>query len=103
MDVAEMVLLVNAALLVLYGVGGLVATWLSPRFLRAWLYRPWMFTGPLVANDANRTIMSLLCLAMGASLGLSLLGQGIPALASLALLVVVAIAKFRFARRRPDA
>lgn len=103
MDVGEMVLLVNAAFLVLYGVGGLVATWLFPGLLRTWLYRPWMFTGPLVANDTNRTIMSLLILAMGASIGLSLLGQGIPALASLALLVVVAIAKFRFAKRRPDA
>ncbi|MCJ0826639.1 hypothetical protein MQC88_11865 [Luteimonas sp. 50] len=98
-----MVLLVNAAFLVLYGVGGLVATWLFPGLLRTWLYRPWMLTGPLVANDTNRTIMSLLGLAMGASLGLSLLGQRKSALAALALLVVVAMAKVRFARRRPDA
>lgn len=103
MDVGELILLVGAALFVLYGVGGLVATWLIPGLLRTWLYRPGMFTGPLVANDLNRTIMALLILAFGASVGLSLLGQRKSSLVAFALLVVVVIAKFRFAKRRPDA
>jgi hypothetical protein len=103
MDAGEKILLVGSALFVLYGVGGLVATWLIPSLQQIWLYRPWMLTGPLVANNFNRTIMSLLALVLGAELGLSILGQTKLSLITLALLVVIVIAKFTFARRRPDA
>jgi hypothetical protein len=103
MDVGEKILLVGSALFVLYGAGGLVATWLIPSLQQIWLYRPWMLTGPLVANSINRTIMSLFSLIAGAGLGLPILGQTKLSLIALALLVVIGIAKSTFARRRPDA
>ena len=103
MDVGGKIVVAGSALLVLYGAGGLVATWLVPRLQELWLYRPWMLTGPLVANNINRTIMSLFSLIAGASLGLPILGQTRLGSIAVGLLVLVVVARFAFARRRPDA
>lgn len=103
MDAGDKIILFGSVLLVLYGIGGLVATWLLPALQRMWLFQPWMLTGTLVANNTNRTITSLLCLGVGAELGLSVLKHLMLSLVGLVFLLAIVMAKSFFATRRPDA
>jgi len=102
MDTGEKILFVANCLLALYGVGGLVSTWLLPRLQRTWLFGPAMLTGHLDANDSNRTLMSLLVLSAGASQALLLTRHTILGGLAVAVLLGVAIAKMKLARRRPQ-
>jgi hypothetical protein len=103
MDLADQFVFAAAALFIIYGVAGLIATWVFPRLQGLWPFKPWMLTGPLEANDTNRTIMSLLVLFFGLATAFSITGHVAIGSVALGLLIVVVVLKKVLATRRPDA